>query len=53
MVRVVEVVQDVQIVLQIPRGSRGRPTGSLGAKGWAYKVPGVKGMLKGSPRVKG
>ena len=38
--------------LQGPRGSRGRPTGSQGAKGLAYRVPGGQGVglqgLRGS-----
>ena len=35
-----------------PRGSRGRPTGSQGVKGQAYRVPGGQGVglqgLRGS-----
>ena len=30
--------------LQGPRGSRGRPTGSQGVKGWAYRIPGGHGL---------
>ena len=38
------------VCLKGPRGSRGRPTGSQGAKGWAYRIPGGKGVGLQGPR---
>ena len=38
------------VVLQGPRGSRGRPTGTQGDKGWASRVPGGQGVDLKGPR---
>ena len=36
--------------LEGPRGSRGRPSGSQGVKGWAFRVPGGPGVGLQGPR---
>ena len=42
---------DQGVGLMCRKGSRGRPTGSQGVKGWAYQVPGNQGSGLQGPSV--